>query len=193
MSRFNEADLFLLDKWTDARLLEDGMEQLRKKYEQVVDTMLAECQSIHRELDGSKNGLRSYSGFGLWKTSWPKWRDWQPGFYIEEIRLDNLKLPDFEAPYKNVWIPNPNPGEVETGLRKTVERIVTKVESNQWQIHSDKRATSIWCSIETREELCDLLVRDEGQGFVRCMVDHFYSMMQFIPAVTEIVSKYSGK
>jgi hypothetical protein len=184
MPRFNEPDKFLLEKWTDARLLEDAVDEVRKKYEQVLESVVTEFQTTHRELDCSKIGL-THGSFGLGREKWPKRNGWPTGFYIEEIRLDNLTSPDMEPPWKTVWVLHANPKEAESRLRKVADKVL-KAEAPKWEFQIDSKAAMLFCELEPRKELFDLLLKDESKGFVERMLAHFESMVGFVSVIDEL-------
>jgi hypothetical protein len=190
MPKFNEPDLCLLEKWTDARLLEDTMEAVRNKYKGIFDQVLEEVTKTHHELDYSKTRFSvGYSGIAIGKAAWPKNPNgWPSGFYIEKLQLENLASPDSELPCKYIWILHHDPKEVEGRLRKEAERVLTKDEFRGTECDSDNKGAWLLLSLEqSRTELFDLLIKNEARGFIDCMVAHFERMVKFTSVVDEIL------
>ena len=102
----NEAERFLLEHWADARLLEESMEDVRKKYEEVFQQTADAVRKDHPELDKKvvtfkPNLTDGQIGFG--RKSWPisKWGA-PAGFWVDKLRLDVLAAED---PYSSIWVP----------------------------------------------------------------------------------------
>lgn len=194
MPKFNEPDLFLLRQWQDARLLEDAMETVREKYVDIFRTALEEFQKNHAGLNYPVDKyVRTYGSAGVGKESWLSKR-WPSGFWIDNVRLEDLTSPEKSTPSKSVCINDSqvDPLEAEKTLRKSAEKILSKEELARVEFTST--ATKAWlsCSLEqSPAELFERLVQDDARDFVSCMIDHFEWLARFTPAVDEIVT--SGK
>ena len=46
---------------------------------------------------------------------------------------------------------------------------------------------------EKRTELLEMILKDDGQEFVDCLVKHFESFVRFIPVLDEVFAKPSAK
>jgi hypothetical protein len=194
MPTFNEADLCLLREWTDARLLEDAMEAIRDKYKLICDRVLDEFLANHPGLSFRQPyyGENLFS-IGAGKSSWfRKENKWTSGFWIEDLRLDTLTSPELERPYRMVWICEPrlDPKETEARLRKEALRILRKEDLRDMGSDSNKRSASLWWYLEQpRRELFELLIKEDGAGFISCMVDHFERMAKFTAFVDQIFAR----
>jgi hypothetical protein len=193
MPKFSEAEVFLLQNWANARVLESSMEAIRAKYKGLVDEALEVVTKNHRELDCSKRLLNATFGiFCVGKAKWPKARyDWPSGFYLEDLRLENLTSPEENRPYKNVWVYDCDQDGVEKRLRKAAEGIVGEEESRRWEFESVAKVgwagAGLWTWLEPREDLLKLLLQNESRGFTDSLVAHFEQMAKFTSAVDEIL------
>ena len=128
MPAFSEPERFLLEQWTDARLFENAMKEVRNKYAVVLQRALDTFHKNHAELNHPQSYLRkSWSSIGIGKKSWPL-RDNKTtsGFWIENLGLDKLLSQEQEMPYKLVWIYDPpmEPKETEARLRQAAEELL---------------------------------------------------------------------
>src|SRR6185312_7930680 len=103
----NEAERFLVEHWTEARLLEESMDGVRKKYKEIFDRIIEAVAEAHPELDAHHSRptqfwCDGYIGFG--RKSWPSDKYGNPsGFWIHCVRLEVLAAEDSETPYACIW------------------------------------------------------------------------------------------
>ncbi len=190
MPTFSEPEHFLLGQWMESRLLEDAMKVIREKYEQIFDDVVDEVKQNHPDLNYSKMRIHSeYSGVGIGKAIWPKTREngWPAGFYLEELRLENLTSPDLQAPNKSVWLYEPKLKEHEARLGNAAEKVLSKAELHRWKSGSDDKSAWLWRPLEPRDTLFQLLLKDGSRGFIDCMVGHFEEMIKLTLAFDEIL------
>jgi hypothetical protein len=185
MPTFSEPQQFLLQNWTDARLLEDEMEKVRREYNGILDRVLEQVAAKHGALDYSKKRIKD-GWIHVGKDKWGKGSE-PSGFYIEDLRLDDLTSAEKERPWKCVWFVEPDidEKEAERQLReagsKEKEPPDLKWEGNKW-------GWTLWCSLEqSNKELLELLVKNNARGFIDCMVAHFEWLTKFTPIVDEIL------
>jgi hypothetical protein len=196
MPMFSEPQLCLLSKWTDARLLEDSMIEVREKYTSIIERALDAVQKRHSELDSRELHLKNDGvNAGLGKKSWLTKSNWFiSGFWLGEIRLDDLTSDDEDAPDKTVWVNHPDCeidiDDAEKTLRAAAASILTKNELSEMESNWGKGIAGITYPIRTpRRELFHLLIKDDARAFVSLLVDEFESMTKFTSIIDEI---YSG-
>jgi hypothetical protein len=192
MPTFNEAEKLLLQDWTDARLIEDGMKVVRKKYDAILDEVLTLVAKNHRDLDHSKRYISpDFGGVAIRKDKWPKGSyGWPSGFFIENLQFEYLTSAEEERPFKGIWFHEPNidQKEAEQGLRKAMAK--DKRGDSDWEWQSIKSGAGLWCWLEqSREVLLQQLYDGDSRGFIDCMVEHFESLARFTPVVDEILLK----
>jgi hypothetical protein len=70
----NEAERFLVERWAEARLLEEAMEGVRTKYKERFQKVIDAVTAVHPELDANavyltQSWTDGFIGFG--RKSWP--------------------------------------------------------------------------------------------------------------------------
>jgi hypothetical protein len=197
--RFNDPDeLYLLDKWMEVRQLEKAMQKVREKYTEIFVEVLDRVSTKHKELNRrvlncgemptDEDG--GYINVGIGRKAWPSEspRKWPTGFWVGGVSLEDLKSEAGDLPYASVWIfpPENSTLDLET-VAKTLEsqlrEIITNVEIYRDVDHSEG-SVSIDCQLpESRNELLDLLLKNESRGFIECMVGHFESLTKLINTI----------
>ena len=193
--RFDEPELYLLKNWSNAHLLEESMHKVREKYDQIFNEVLTKVQENYRELDlsGPLHAKDEEGYVGIGKKTWPSmYGSWPSALRLENIRLEHLVSEDHEAPAAGVvvWPPkevNVNFEEAKRKLSEVAEQGFGKKEFAWLPAENTKRWAWIGYSLpEPRQELLELLLRDEARGFIGRMVEHFDTLAKFIPVVDEI-------
>lgn len=191
MTMFNEPESYLIRQWGDVRALEDAAKIVRTKFVQIFEEVLDEVWKSHRELNSPWTKYLRYGNVGLGKKAWLLKPGSYSGFWIQNIGLANLTAQDQEPPYKYVTIENPSIDlkEAMKRLRTFAEKTLPKEEFDRAEFDSNK--TEAWLGIplkEPRDKLVDLLLKDGGRDFIRCMIDHFEWMTKFTPVLDAILS-----
>jgi hypothetical protein len=199
MPRFSEPELYLLEEWTNARLLEDAMKAIREKYAAIFEKVLDKVQEKHEELDSRETRLTNDGvNVGIGKKSWrSKPTYFISGFWIGEVRIQDLTSEDEDAPDKTIWINHPEGAvdieEARKKLRESAMSILSKEELRRADFDSGKGIAGVtYPIIQSRAELLELLIKDEARGFISCMVAHFESMTGFTAIVDEIYDAGNG-
>lgn len=199
MPKFNEPELYLLQEWSNARLFEESMESVREKYEEMFEKVVDQVQEKHPEMDArdirlSNDGVNVGIGRSVWRT---KASYYISGFWLGEIRIDNLTSEEEKSPDKTVWVNHPD-GNINMDLAKkrlldAAQGTLTKEEFRRIDTDWGTGISGITYPIlQSRAELFKLLLKDE-RDFASCMIAHFESMMRFAPILDDIfrVSKRS--
>ena len=200
---FNEAEMYLLENWTDARLLEKSLEAMRKNYEQVLDKVLKEVRKRHQELDCSGTDLELNEdddddcdciNLGVGKKLWPSMsrRNTPSGLWICGITLGELVAKGEGFPTASVWINPPedsklNLTDVARRLADEANRILPDQEVRQDVDKEDGSASIEYPLPESRKKLLELLLKDESEGFIKCLVAHFATLTKLVPAIDQIL------
>jgi hypothetical protein len=199
---FNEVELYVLKNWTDARLLEESLNRMRKKYKEVLDKVLAEVRKKHRELDHDglilnideeDDDARNIITIGVSKNEWSSNDRKQPtGLWLSGIAFGPLIVEREISPCANVFI---YPGkdskldlpEVTRKLEDAATRILPEIEFRR---EPEAGTACIYYSLpETQKKLLELLLKDESRGFISCLVAHFNNLAKFIPVVDKLFQK----
>jgi hypothetical protein len=200
---FNEAEMYLLKNWTDARLLERSLATMRENYAKVLDNVLSEVKKRHPELDCRGTDLEQDEdedddcdcvNLGVGRKTWPSMyrRSSPSGFWLCGITLGELVAHGEGFPTASIWIYPPE------GSRLDLTSIGNALEEKVKQTLPQRAVSSIiekkenWVSVEyslpeSRKTLLDLLLKDSSQGFIKCLVEHFETLTKFVPTIDEIV------
>lgn len=195
-STFSKPELFLLRQWTNARLLEDSMKAARQKYAEILEKVVDNFQQKHEEFD-SRQILPTRDGVnvGIGKKTWrSKPTYYISGFWLGEIRIEDLTSENEDPPDKTVWVNHPDGAidldEAAKKLRTAAQRILSNDEFRRADFEWGKGIAGITYPItHPRAELFELLIKDDARGFVSCMVVHLESMSKFAPVLDEIHNK----
>jgi hypothetical protein len=99
----NEAERFLVDRWAEARLLEESMEGVRTKYKELFQRIIDAVTEGHPELDANAAYPTQFWGpgyIGFGRKSWPAGETkWPSGLWVGNLRLEVLVAEDSELPY----------------------------------------------------------------------------------------------
>lgn len=193
MTMFNAPEVMLIRNWSDVRELEKTAEAVRSKYVEIFDQVLQAVRNNHRELNlpWMKSLLR-FQSVGIGKESWRFKPDaWPSGFWIEDILLDNLLAQDQAGPTKWVCIHDPRADlhEAEDRLREHATKTLGREELRLIEFGTDKRTAFFGLRLkEPRDQLVELLIKDEARGFIRKMIDNFEWMTKFTSVLDEFHS-----
>jgi hypothetical protein len=141
-NRFSDPEVFLLNNWASAMLLERSMKAVRDKYAAILDAALDKVAQRHKELDCRAIHLSDNWEFtaGIGRKSWPSMHPrWPSGFWLGCNGLDNLTSMEADAPYACVWC----------NLRKASDIASVDIESDKSCASStrewtDGLSTSAW-------------------------------------------------
>jgi hypothetical protein len=195
-SWFNEPELYLLKKWTDAQLLEESMKAVRKKYAELFEKILEQVQESHEELDcpGIQPTGDGGLNLGLGKSTWPsKWPKWPSGLWLGPLRIEDLVAEDGETPGGSIWLYPPSEvaldiSEAARKFQEAAPSILTKEELDRTDLEEPEEgyAHVNYSFPQSRQEVLDLLLKDDATDFIQCMVGHFETLANFIPVIDDI-------
>jgi len=192
---FDKNQSYLLDHWKDACQMEREMEDIRDMYDQLFQEILKRVRKTHRELDVERLEIKKYNYVSLARSFWPAphpgWA--RSGFFIEEIRLEELASEEGDEPVARVWIAPPVGARFDfEKAKKTVEgRLKQLVSKRKWQWEQDKDGASLnYPLCESRSHLLKLLLRNNAKGFIDCVVSNFDLLARFTPELDRIFKKY---
>jgi len=196
---FNEVEMYLLENWTDARLVEQSLNTMREKYKVVLGKVLAGVRKKHQELDHQGMSLnideddddqRDIITIGVSKKEWSSMERNQPtGLWLSGIAFGPLIMEREISPNANVFIyPRKESkldlAEVMGELEDAARRILRDV---QFRREPEPGIACIQYSLpETQKKLLELLLKDESRPFINCLVSHFDTLAEFIPVIDKI-------
>ena len=179
------------------------MKAMRKKYAELFETVLEQVQEEHEELDCEGIHVTNENGLnvGLGSTSWPsKWPKWPSGLWIGCLRLEDLVTEDGDAPGGGIWLEPPKEFglDIKEAARKfqaAAPKILNKEELDRMDLDEPEAGyCHVWYTFpQSRQEVLDLLLKDDTKEFVKCMVDHFETLAKFIPVINDILQTSKRK
>lgn len=190
MSSFNEPELCLMHQWSDARLLEGSMQSVREKYAAIFERVLDEIQQKYQAFDSRQSLFPRGDGrAGVGKKTWPtKPNYFISGFWLGGLNLEDLAAETEQVPHSFVWINHPDgPLDLEEAQRKLDDAAFNK-EGLEWHNTGWGRGIAgVWCPFrQSRQELFELLTKDQARGFISCMLAHFAPLVQFSKLMDDI-------
>jgi hypothetical protein len=192
---FNEAERFLIEKWADARQLEDSLDEVRKKYQEIGQRIVAAVAASHRELDVSAICLTQYWGngyIGLGNQNWPDGGSNSPsGLYVDHLRLEYLTSDEEERPTAYIWVAKSAKLD-PTVARSTLEAFArSELSDEEYRSASFEESGEVSFSAPSKAELLSALLIGDGQSFVDLIAKQFEGMARFIPALNKLLLKVS--
>jgi hypothetical protein len=141
-----------------------------------------------RDIRPTNDGVNIGIGKKSWRT---KSHYYISGFWIGEIRIEDLTSEEEHSPDRTVWGNHPDVtidlDAAKKKLRDAAESILSKEELRRADLDWGKGIAGITYPImQPRAELFELLIKDDSRGFVACMVAHLESMAKFTPILDEI-------
>ncbi len=190
---FNELHQWVIQNWIEAQRLEDTINEVREKHEAVCKRVIQAVQAEKPELDNCrphpKEGHLSFA-----RTEWSTQSDtWPPGLWIWNISFDHLTANDNDAPCAALWLRDPRGKRFDLdkmrGKTRSAALEFVKGEQPKYKFDDEGgRDVLLWYDItETRQELLQMLLDDQSEKFVQCIVSHVMILTQFIPVLNDIL------
>jgi hypothetical protein len=196
----NEAERFLLGRWSEARSLEVSMESVRGKYRTLAERVVIAVRESHPELDAGGAYVTQFWGKGLiclGRRCWPQGEaNWPPGFYIENLRLENLVDEESDVPTALVWIPAKASKQVGLDIVAARQRIDAEVkglldkdDASLIETSITDRETLLRFAITSKADILNMLATGDGESLFECLVAQFQRLAQLLPLVSQLLAK----
>jgi len=194
---FNEAELYLVRQWPSAQLMEESMEKVRKKYAALCQRTVEDFQATHKELDNPQVFVTQFwdSGYaGIGRVGWRQGKG-NPGFYIQNLRLEVLTDETEEAPYAYIWLSKPQKegadfAKARKRIQSAAEKLLTKEELQRCSMDDLDEGCPLYYDLpESRHDLLGMLTEADGQRFADCLTAHMELLARFTPILDEVLLK----
>ncbi len=187
--KLNTVESFLFDRLPDVVQLEKTMGGIRRKYNELWEIICNRVKDRHPELDHRIiRVIDSYAQTGMGRKCWPsQYSTWPSGIYIWDIKLECLCSEDQKTPSAGIWIKPPE--NLRVNLVKAKEQIYSEANRLLKLNLKEERgaAINIWYDLpESRQGLLNMLIKNDGREFIKCMVSHFDSLSSLIPAINQV-------
>ncbi len=189
---FNEADRFLLDHWSDAMELEEGMSAIRGKYVQVLNQV---AKSLQDESwwgpDFQAHSNEHYGCVGFGRKEWGGNKTNFPGLWLDDLDLDYLTGRTPGHPYAALWLGRLNLTRPEwDDARTKTLRLAGKLLSDFPPRSAEADITIIRYSFpETRDDLLKGLLTDNSKPFIEVCCAHLNRLARLIPAIDQVLAR----
>jgi len=190
----NEAERFLLQNWTDARLLEEAMEVVRGKYTEVCERVVEAVAKEHPELDAYRIAVTQFWGvgyLGMGRKTWPGGEStWPSGFWVNNIRLEILSDENAEPPYVYIEFSGKSKESLDfdkarIAVQKAAEKFLAPEELKSIAEATEK-GVLIWLPAPSKNKLLGALLDGDGEAFVKLLVSQFDTMTRFVPVLDKV-------
>lgn len=195
----NEAERFLLERWGEARLLEESMDGVRTKYKEAFQRIIDAVTEAHPELDASRVYPTQFWGkgsIGFSRKSWPGGGSgWPSGLWLWSLRLEVLATEDEEPPSASIWVPrkfNLDYDAARVVLSAAVNELLSPVEVKDTTTEGSGEHL-LWLPAPSKSELLAALADGDGQGFVELFVNQFDLKARFVPVLDKVFNECSRK
>jgi hypothetical protein len=194
----NEAERFLLTKWNDAYLLEEAMEEVRKKYKGLFEEILDAVGESHPELDARRYFVTQFwtdgcLGFG--RSSWPAGdSNWPSGLWMNGLRLEELASEETDPPNATIWLSTKakialDSDKARRVLDQQAKRLLTR-EELKGVFSAEEKGILLWLPAPSKRQLLDALADGDGEAFVNLFVSQFDMMAKFIPVLDKVFREF---
>jgi hypothetical protein len=195
----NEAERFLLERWGEARLLEESMDGVRTKYKEVFQRIISRVTETHPELDAQRSYVTQFWGsgcIGFGRKAWPG-RDpnWPSGLWVWDLRLEVLTAQDSEPPSASFWVPkkyNLDFDAARIAVDEAAKELLT-AEELAGTAREESGEHLLWLPAPTKRQLLDALSDGDGQKFVELFVSQFDMMARFVPVLDKVFREHLRK
>jgi hypothetical protein len=194
---FNEAELYLLRQWQSARLMEESMETIRVKYDSLFQKTVDAFRARHEELNNPQVYVKQFwdTGYaGVGRKAWCS-GNYNPGFYLYNLRLEILSDETQDAPYAYIWLGSAKKTDADLAaarerIRLAASKLLTKEELQRCKMDDPDKGCPLYYYLpESRNDLLNMLTMGDGQHFADCMTAHLELLARFTPILDEVLLK----
>jgi hypothetical protein len=192
-NRFSEPEQFLMGNWADVALLKQSIKSISDKYDLICGEVIDAIRVRFPELNNSRivsDSVSSGRQIAIGNQEWPNmYPRWPSGLYVSEISLEDLTSDEGDDPGASIWLKPPtglnwDHVNARTRVHKAAEQLLTPELLNRRREDDD---LCLWYILpESRQDLLDMLLKDQAQDFVECLVSHFAVLAKFIPVIDEL-------
>jgi len=199
---FSGPEMYLVENWADAQLLQESMEEVRSKYKEVLSQVLGRVSAKHHELNRRGMRLKDSGGFinvGIGRDTWPsKDAAYPSGFWLSGVTLDDLASSDADAPRASVFLDPAKDIQMDTSsasarLVEAAKQVLSAEILDRFVCEEPDASVYVYYPLpKSPQDLMELLRKEDAGGFVQCMVDHFETLTKFIPVIDDIYQGADG-
>jgi len=193
-NNFFEPELYLIQKWRQARDIEDCISEINDKCFGVLLEVVSTFKKRHPKYDFGEvyhPGRVNWStgDIAVGKSSWRMKGEWPISFWLENLGLDHLSADDKEAPLAAIWL-KPIKKEHASLLPKLKRRIEEAAKQKKgMKFQWDDSDWSLWFDLpEGRQDLRNKLLSGSSKEFIECLLLHLETLASFADVIDGVVS-----
>ena len=189
----NEAERYLLNNWYDARMLEEAMEGVRKKYSEVFERIREAVTAKYRDLDEAKIFVTQFWSTGIAGFTCSRWPDSDtldaPGLWLDNLRLENLSAESEPPPEAILWIAPKTARKFKLDMTRARNDIAAAakqlLEREEAKALNQPAEEDVLLSFPapSKAELLQAFLASDGHRFVDRMLAQVDLMAKFIPVL----------
>ena len=195
---FNEADLFLVQKWNEARDLEKAMAKVREKYREMLQEIGAEVLQgrrndldVFRQYDKQKWATDGFLLFGC--KDWVYDNSDPSGFWFQKLSLDYLtsgaEAPEAFVLARSARKAGVNVVAAKERLWKELPRLLGSENQGQFQKLEDDGDCLIDWSFSSKEEILSWIVTGETQKLAECIQKQVAIFVKLLPVLNKVLQR----
>jgi hypothetical protein len=192
-NRFSEPEQYLMTRWADVEMLRQSIKSIGDKYGEICEEVYAAVKEKYPKLNYPGIHATSSGGqIGIGKREWPSMYDtWPSGLWVYDFGLEILASEEDPPPSCGIWLKPPTRlgfdlDQAKRKVRSAAKKLLTPEQLARLG-EDDDRWTCFWYPLpESRQDLLDMLLKDQVQDFVECLVSHFEVLAKFIPVIDEL-------
>jgi hypothetical protein len=194
-TNLNEADRYLLEHWEQSLEFEQGMNDVRTKYDQVFQAVIDELKEKEWWKEGA---FRSYAsqlygciGFGkkVWLSTDHKW-EW-PSLWLDDLDLEYILVDTETTPCVYVWLggsknQGPSPEVFKEKLLKAAAPQIGKLPPRLQKYESGKTILC-WPLSGEKAALKQMLLKGETEALIEALVNELDRLAPFIQPIDSVL------
>jgi hypothetical protein len=196
---FNVAETYLLQRWSEARELEETLASARRRYEAILDRVAEALRARYPALTWHGHYVSQLVNDELLFSNgtWPKHADWPVGFYATHVGLDALLQPDPSPPTMYLWLKPLR--KLGLNHKKVSGRVIDAAKT---LLPADELARVIWESDEdhpleyalpSAHELRRFLVAGRSSEFAELLASELDPLLRLAAPLHEALASSTAK
>jgi len=190
---FNEAEKFVINTYSDVRLLEETLQKVRDKYREEIQRIGEQVQEKYPELDFFDDQFKAIGANGCMVFSRSVWagdRKYPSGLHLNYLRLDNLVSPQSEPPCAYLWTkPSRRAGVDMVATRRALWRklpqVLTAEELKKCESDDGNEDVPVGWPMATQQEVLGWLIGDQIDQLGIRVMEQVGIFIKMVPILDE--------
>jgi len=184
--KFSLAEIYLLENWTDACRLEEGMKSARRNYAHGIEQAIRQRPWFGKDFQVvfTANGNMGFGRKGWYPGTGTPPSKFYPGFWLNDLLLDKLLTEETPPISAGIWLA---PLKKVSRRYSSQRKVVLETASSAFKrlgVDCVRKDDEIWYNILTnRCEIRRMLREADGNEFLALVVKHADQLAELIPAL----------